>query len=333
MHSYVAILAALPWIIPPVVTWFRLRHSRSLDDVSADIPRDPPLVSVVVPARDEAHNIERCVASILATTYPRVELVVVDDNSTDNTATVARTAANGDSRLRVITNPPRPNDWFGKQWACTTGAAATTGAIIQFTDADTVHSPDLITRSLNAMSQTRADLFTVAGRQELGGFWERVIQPQVFAMLSMRYGGTESVNESPRVTDKIANGQCIFVRRDAYDSIGGHAAVRTSVAEDLMLAQKFVNAGRKVVVMLGISQLTTRMYASLPEIIRGWRKNVFAGGLEAVPLGRIGRAIFPLFLPLPALMGILPPLLLHLGLLFHADPTFTLWAAIARVAT
>lgn len=333
MHSYVAILAALPWIVPPVVTWFRLRNSRSLDDISDSIPGDAALVSVVVPARDEAHNIERCIASILATTYPRVELVVVDDNSTDNTATVARTAASGDSRLRVITNPPRPNDWFGKQWACATGAAATTGAIIQFTDADTVHSPDLIARSVNAMSQTRADLFTVAGRQELGGFWERVIQPQVFAMLSMRYGGTESVNESPRVTDKIANGQCIFVRRDAYDSIGGHAAVRTSVAEDLMLAQKFFTAGRKVVVMLGISQLTTRMYASLPEIIRGWRKNVFAGGLDAVPLGRIGRAIFPLFLPLPALMGILPPVFLFLGLLFHADPTFTLWAAIASVAT
>ena len=91
-------------IIPPVVTWFRLRHSRSLDDVSADIPRDPPLVSVVVPARDEAHNIERCVASILAPTYPRVELVVVEANSTDNTATVARSAAYCDSRLREYTS-------------------------------------------------------------------------------------------------------------------------------------------------------------------------------------------------------------------------------------
>jgi chlorobactene glucosyltransferase len=204
--------------------------------------------------------------------------------------------------------------------------------MLQFTDADTVHAPDLIPRSVNAMMRTRADLFTVAGRQELGGFWERVIQPQVFTMLSMRYGGTESVNSSPRVIDKIANGQCIFVRRDAYSAMGGHSIVRTLVAEDLMLAQKFFAAGKKVVVMLGIDQLGTRMYASLPEIIGGWRKNVFAGGLDAVPFGLAGRIIFPLLLPLPPLMGLLPPLLLLLALLTGAYTALMLWAAIASAA-
>jgi chlorobactene glucosyltransferase len=131
------------------------------------------------------------------------------------------------------------------------------------------------------------------------------------------------------VIDKIANGQCIFVRRDTYDALGGHAIVRASVAEDLMLAQKFFAARKKVVVMLGIEQLTTRMYGSLREIIRGWRKNVFAGGLDAVPFGLAGRSVFPLFLPLPALMGLLPPLLLVLGLLSSAHPALVLWAAIS----
>jgi chlorobactene glucosyltransferase len=329
MHYSTGVLLSLPWIVPPVVTWFRLRNSRSLDDESAAVPSAAPLVSVVVPARNEAHNIARCVASILSSDYPYLELIVVNDDSTDDTAAVARDAAKSDSRFQLVENPLRPDDWFGKQWACATGARVAAGAILQFTDADTVHSRDLIPRSVNAMIRTGADLFTVAGRQELGGFWERIIQPQVFTMLSMRYGGTESVNESPRVIDKIANGQCIFVRRDAYDALGGHAVVRTSVAEDLMLAQRFFAAGRKVVVILGIEQLATRMYASLPEIIRGWRKNVFAGGLDAVPFGRVGRVLFPLFLPLPPLMGFLPPLLLLLGLLSPAAPALIVWAAIS----
>ena len=98
MHYLIAFLWSLPWIIPPLVTYFRLRHSRSLDNES-DIPlENPPLVSVIVPARNEAHNIARCVSSILSGTYPNLELIVVDDSSTDGTAQIAHDAAKGDPR-------------------------------------------------------------------------------------------------------------------------------------------------------------------------------------------------------------------------------------------
>jgi chlorobactene glucosyltransferase len=270
MHSPGAVLWSLPWIIPPVVTYFRLRQSRSLDDESDAPPESPPLVSVIVPARNEAHNIARCVTSILSTTYPNLELIVVDDSSTDGTAQIARDAAERDPRARIVASPPLPEGWFGKQWACATGAKIARGSVLQFTDADTVHGADLVTRSMNAMRRNRAQLLSVAGRQELGGFWEKVIQPQIFTILSMRYGGTESVTRSTRVRDKIANGQCIFVTHDSYDAIGGHASVRTSVAEDMMLAQKFFAARKRVVLMLGLDQLSTRMYASLGGIISGW---------------------------------------------------------------
>jgi chlorobactene glucosyltransferase len=333
MHYFIAILLSLPWIVPPLVTYFRLRRSRSLDDESAIPLENPPLVSVIVPARNEAHNVARCVSSILSTTYPNLELIVVDDSSADATVAIARDAAGGDPRARVITSPPLPEGWFGKQWACATGAKVARGSVLQFTDADTVHSADLVTRSTNAMRGTRAQLFSVAGRQELGGFWEKVIQPQIFTILSMRYGGTESVTEATRVSDKIANGQCIFVTHDSYDAIGGHGAVRSSVAEDLMLAQRFFAARKRVVLMLGVNQLSTRMYASLGEIISGWRKNVFAGGLDAVPFGRIGRTFFPLVLLLPPLMQLLPALVLILGALGHVRPEMMLWATISTVAT
>ena len=333
MHYFVAIVLSLPWIVPPLVTYFRLRRSRSLDDESTVPLADPPLVSVIVPARNEAHNIARCVSSILSTTYPNLELIVVDDSSTDETAAIAREAAAGDPRARVITSPPLPEGWFGKQWACATGAKVARGSVLQFTDADTVHAPDLVTRSTNAMRGARAQLFSVAGRQELGGFWEKVIQPQIFTILSMRYGGTESITEATSVSNKIANGQCIFVTHDSYDAIGGHGAVRSSVAEDLMLAQRFFAARKRVVLMLGVNQLSTRMYASLGEIIAGWRKNVFAGGLDAVPFGKIGRTFFPLVLLLPPLMQLFPVMVLIFGALGHISSPIILWAAISTGAT
>ena len=330
----VAFLWSLPWIIPPLVTYFRLRNSRSLDEES-DIPlENPPLVSVILPARNEAHNIARCVSSILSTTYPNLELIVVDDSSTDGTAQFAREAAEGDPRVRVLTAPPLPDGWFGKQWACATGAKVARGSVLQFTDADTVHGADLVTRSINAIRRNRSQLFSVAGRQELGGFWERVIQPQVFTILSMRYGGTESITQSPSIRNKIANGQCIFVTHDSYNSVGGHTSVRTSAAEDLMLAQRFFAARKRVVIMLGLNQLSTRMYGSLREIVSGWRKNVFAGGLDSVPFGKMGQTILPLVLLLPPLMELLPPLALVLAVAGVATSgTLLLWAAISCAAT
>src|ERR1051325_7378440 len=329
-----AIFWSLPWIVAPLVTYIRLRHSRSLDDESDSPPAAPPRVSVIVPARNEARNIARCVTSILSTSYPNIELIFGHDASTDQTREIAERAIGEDRRARVIANPPLPAGWFGKHWACSTGGKVARGQILPFTGADPEHAPDLVTRSINAMQRTRADLFSVAGHQELGGFWEKLIQPQMFTVLSMRYGGSESITQSNRVSNKIANGQCIFVDRNSYESIGGHASVRSAVAEDLLLAQRFFAARKHVVVMVGVKQLSTRMYESLGEIISGWRKNVFAGGLDAVPFGKIGQSLLPLALLLPPLLELLPPLALLLALFgAPAGGEGILWAAISCGAT
>src|SRR5258705_13225279 len=102
----------------------------------------------------------------------------------------------------------------------------------------------------------------------------------------MRYGGTESITNATSVSNKIANGQCIFVTHDSYNSIGGHGSVRPSVAEDLMLAQKFFAARKRVVVMLGLNQLSTRMDGSLREVLNGWGENGFARGVDSAPVGK-----------------------------------------------
>ena len=327
MSIAVPLLLAVPWLATPLVTVLRARHSRTLDDEDARAPRDAPPVSIVSPARNEARAIVRCLESVLAADYPRLEVIVVDDHSTDSTAPLVQAIAERDARVTIVTPAPLPDAWFGKQWACAAGAANARGEIIGFIDADTWQAPDLVPRVVNAMRARGSDMLTVAGTQEMGSLWERLLQPQVFAILLARYGGTEIVNASPRAADKIANGQCLFVRRDAYDGVGGHAAVRGKVAEDLALAQRLFTMGYRTTMVLGMKQFSTRMYASLRELVDGWGKNVYAGGVDAMPAGFAGRLLFPLLLPLPALSGVLPPLLLMLALAGVLGHGWLVWSA------
>jgi chlorobactene glucosyltransferase len=326
------VLLAAPWILGPIVAIVRASRSRSLDEERAEPAGDAPLVSIVIPARNESRNIAPCVESALASTYPRLEVVVVDDHSTDDTGAIAASIAARDPRLRVVVPPPLPDDWFGKQWACATGAATARGSIIGFLDADTRQSPDLVTRVANAMETRGSDLLSIAGTQEMGSFWERLVQPQVFGILLQRYGSTEHVNRSRFASNKIANGQCLFVRRESYDAVGGHSAVRHKVAEDLAMAQHWFRAGRTVSLVIGLDQLSTRMYTSLRELVEGWGKNVFAGGRDAMPFGAVGRAIFPLLLVTPALFQLVPPVLFALALAGVVGSTALTWAAIATGA-
>lgn len=301
-----ALLLALAWVASLASTAWRFRASRRLDEFPPVPAADAPLVSVVVPARDEARNIAECLRGILATAHPAVEVLVVDDHSKDGTGAIARAVAARDPRVRVLDAPALPPGWFGKQWACHTGAREARGAILCFTDADTRHGPELLGRSVTAMRTLGADLFTVAGRQEMRSFWERVVQPVVFTMLLSRYGGLETMSRSPRPVDKIANGQFLCLTREAYDAVGGHAAVRSHVAEDLRLAQLVTERGRRMHMVLAQDHLSTRMYHSLGEIRRGWGKNVLAAGRDTLPLGRVGRLLFPVLLPLGPLLPAVP---------------------------
>ncbi|HEX9484627.1 MAG TPA: glycosyltransferase family 2 protein, partial [Gemmatimonadaceae bacterium] len=313
MSARVALLAAAPWVVTPLVAMIRARQSRSLDDESDVATMDGPFVSIVIPARNEEHNIVRCVRSALSSAYPRLEVIAVDDHSTDATGALLAAIAADDARLRIVGPPPLPNDWFGKQWACAAGARAARGDVLAFFDADTWQEPDLVTRCINVMHAREADFLSVVGTQALGTFGERVVQPQMFALMLARFGGTETVNLSRRAENKIANGQCIFVRRDAYEAAGGHEAVRDRAAEDLALAQRWFLLGKRCVLVLGLAQLTTRMYTSLGALVEGWGKNVFAAGRETIGGGRAGQAIYPLLLLLPALAGLAPPLMMMLA--------------------
>jgi chlorobactene glucosyltransferase len=281
----------------------------------ADYPprTDGPLVSVIIPARNEALNIERCLRSVLATAYRTVEVIVVDDRSRDGTAEIVeRIAASPEarSRLRLLRGAELPAEggWFGKQWALIQGYRAARGEILLFTDADTAHGPQLLPRTVAALERERVDLLTVLPRLEMGGFWERVVQPQVFVVLGSRAGDLRRINRTRIAWNAIANGQYILTTRAAYEAVGTHATVRHTVVEDLALAQSYVRAGRDIFLVHAVEFMGTRMYRSLREIFEGWSKNLALGVPLMMPPVPWLRRIVPWLMWLPMLCWVLPPL-------------------------
>lgn len=299
----VELLPALPWLVP-FATLPRLADNRpSLSDA-------PPVsgrpVSVIVPARNESATIETVIRSILHSSYQPFELLVVDDRSTDDTAQVVARLAARDPRLRLIEGEPLPQGWYGKPWACTQGYRVARGEILLFTDADTRHEPELLARSVGAMERERADLVTVAPHQRCDSFWERVVMPQIWLLLGLRYHPAR-VNRARRERDAIANGQFILVTRASYEAMGTHAAVRGEVAEDLALAQAYFRAGRRQHFAFADRLMETRMYSGLEPLIEGWSKNVYLGGRRSFPEEPVLQALVPVMLGLALLFWLAPP--------------------------
>ena len=298
-------LLALPWVIVFVLVAYRYFTRRpNLRDYEP--LKTGPLVSIIIPARNEARNIERCLRSVLATAYSPIEVIVVDDRSTDGTSDIVEPATGG--RLRLVRGTELPPDWFGKQWAIVQGYRVAKGELLLFTDADTKHKPELLSRAVQALQTERVDLFTVLPRQEMRTFWERLIQPHVFFALGARIGNLERINRTRVEWNAIANGQFILTPRAAYEAVGTHEAVRHTVAEDVLLAQAYVRAGKDIFLIHGTEFMTTRMYGSLREIIAGWTKNLALGAPHMAPPIGVVRAVLPFLMWVPALFWIGPPI-------------------------
>ncbi|HYV95838.1 MAG TPA: glycosyltransferase family 2 protein [Gemmatimonadaceae bacterium] len=316
------------WPVPLLYVLWGIRRSTRLRTYVPARGADVPRVTVIIPARDEALNIGRCVASVLASTYANLEVIIVDDHSSDDTGAIARRLVEHDARARVTVPPPLPAGWYGKQWACAHAASLATGDLLLFTDADTDHAPDLAPRAVRALTERHADLLTVVGRQETVTFWERAVQPAVFLSIMLTMGNSEAMSASRNPKRKAANGQFLLMRRAVYDAEGGHERVRAYVAEDIMFAHTWTARGRAVHILLAEDLLATRMYRSLGDIIRGWSKNVWAGTKHLLPQNRIARGLGRISLPFMPLIGLLPHALIALALAGIVSREW-LWPAVA----
>ncbi len=267
------------WMV--LVFWLILRaHGQRgllpvLQPAAAAI-RDPPNISVIVPARDEGHNLPRCLDCLLHQDYPqdRLDILLVDDNSTDDTFVVGSSLACRFHRLEVIRCPPLPPGWCGKPHACWIGARMSHAddEWLCFIDADVQAEEGLITSAMAAARSQQLDLLSLAPRQRLGSFAERLIIPcGLFLMAFYQDLGTVQSPHSNRVT---ANGQFMLVRRQAYESVGGHAAVHNAICEDLELALLIKKAGGRVLLQDGKFLLAVRMYIGWRSLWTGLTKNI-----------------------------------------------------------
>jgi len=278
-----ATLFAAPWILLLLYLALRLRLPHELG-VRTPHDADAPLVSVIIPARNEEHNIGTCAESVGASTYPNFELIVVDDRSTDATAGIAKGVhVQNAERYEVVAGAELPEGWLGKPWACAQGARVARGEILLFTDADTVHHPELLDRTVADLLDDAADAMTIMGRQFMLTFWERVVQPQVFFNLLLGFPDPSKPTPPKRWRRAIANGQYILIHRTVYDEVGGHAAVKGAVVEDQRFAQVLCKAGKRLDVRMAEDHFGTRMYGSLPEMVEGWSKNIAMASKNAFP--------------------------------------------------
>jgi len=321
-------LFAVPWI---AVLFFILLVTR----IPSELPEAEVLdvkhalrVSVVIPARKEAVNIETCVRSIAASKYPDFEIIVVDDRSDDETAAIARSVPFGNaSRYTVIDGQELPEGWLGKPWACWQGARVADGHFLLFTDADTTHGPHMLSRAVAGLYEDDADLMTVLGQQLMGSFWERLVQPQIFLLMLFRFPDFERAAKNHRWRDAIANGQYILFPRGSYDEIGGHESVRAEVVEDMALAMLVKRECKRLRIRSAVGDLQTRMYRSLAGLIEGWSKNIVVGGwLSVPPLFR--RVVAPVALVVGVSLWIVPPAVLLAGLVGLVPGPIFLWSLL-----
>lgn len=268
----------------------------ALDPAAADTPGsetrgdggadETPLVSIILPARNEERNIRDCVASLLAQDYPRSEVIVVDDASTDATPALLdeiRREHPRRDRLRVVRVDTLPPGWAGKPHAIHTGVEHARGDWLLFTDADTRHAPHALRKAMGLARKHGDDLLSLGTRQDVPDFWGRVLMPLAYTGIAMMYP-PELVND-PTSPIAIANGQYILLRRAVYDRIGGYAApsLRATIVDDRDLAQAVKHGGARMEMVDGRSLVSTRMYRTLGEHWEGWTKNAYAGSRGGLP--------------------------------------------------
>jgi glycosyl transferase family 2 len=247
-----------------------------------DLGSGPPTegVSVLLPVRDEAHRVEPCLRALLAALDrcgPLVELVILDDGSTDGTPDVVRRVAGSDSRVRLVSGRPLPDGWLGKPYACAqlAEAADPSYTVLVFVDADVLVAPNGLAAAVNLLRHSGLDLICPYPRQLAVTPAERLVQPLLqWSWLTTLPLALAERSKKPSLS--AGNGQFLVVDRTAYDAAGGHAAVRTEVLDDLALVRAVKGAGGRGGVVDGTHLATCRMYDGWLGLRDGYTKSLWS---------------------------------------------------------
>lgn len=217
-------------------------------------------VSIIIAARNEAENLPKLLVSLQRLTLKPKEILVVDDNSTDDTSAVARAYG-----ATIISAGTKPDGWAGKNWACHIGAQHASGELFLFTDADTIHTPTSLASAVNDLYKRQAEMLSAPSFHRSELWWEKLLGP--FHCL-IHCGASPYDKQS--ADEAYAVGQYILIRADAYAQIGGHLAVRSQVAEDTSLAKATLRIGLRYVLYNDASLFTVQMYPTFMKFCKGW---------------------------------------------------------------
>lgn len=265
--------------------------------------RDFPMLSIVVPARNEERQIAQCIRSLLGQRYPHFEVIAVNDRSDDRTGAILAAIARTDSRLTVVHGEALPEGWIGKPWALEQGARIARGDWLIFTDADTTHEPPAAASAIGYALEHGAHAVSLLPTQRFESIAERVFLPTILWMIAFAVGSLDEINDHKRPDAAIFNGQYIAFERAAYDAIGGHAAVRDAIAEDYELARLLKRDGRFNTRLAGANDLVrTRMYRSFREIWEGFSKNLYVAMEQGRRKGIAGAIVLAALAPLPEML-------------------------------
>jgi hypothetical protein len=313
-------LALLPAAVAAVNLAF-FRPPRGAEDATAS--GAPRRVSVLVPARNEESAIEHVVSDATASRGVEVEVVVMDDHSTDATAAIVERLAAADPRVTLRRAPRLPAGWNGKQHACYELARAARHDVLVFVDADVRLHPDALARLAGELERRGADLLSGFPRQRTGSLLERLLIPLIHLVL-LGYLPIPGMRLTRRVAFAAGCGQLMVARREAYAAAGGHAAIRASRHDGLALPRAFRRAGL-VTDLCDLTELATcRMYTSAAGVWNGLAKNATEGMASAAAI-----------VPWTLLLGgghVLPAAILAYAALWEAPAQVPLLAGAAAAA-
>lgn len=252
----------------------KTKRSITLPDTAHGVTcKSLPKVSIIIPCRNEAHNLPVLLSSLSELNYPNKEIIVVDDQSEDITASVASAFA-----VKVVRGTERPEGWRGKQWACQQGAMQARGDWLLFTDADTFHFPTSLFEAVRFSVDRQLDLLSCLPFHRCTSFWEKLVGPFHFLVLT-----STAPFAKPRSKKVFAIGQYLLFRRDFYEKLGGHAAVKDELVEDLPLVNRCLAINGVYEVFTRRPLFSVRMYDTFADFVAGWRRNFRAGMAGSAP--------------------------------------------------
>lgn len=238
------------------------------------VKKTMPLISVLIPARNEEEMIERCASSLLKSDYPNLEIIILDDNSSDRTYEIIRRLSRSHKNLQVLKGQELPSGWNGKNWACHQLAHAAKGDWFLFTDADTYHSPNSISTALETAKKSRSSFVTAIPGLIMKTWAEKLILPVIhFAFIALLPYNLINFSKNSRVA--IGIGPFLFIQRKCFFSCGGFEAIKTEILDDMALARRVKQNKAKMAVIDGTEIVKVRFYTCFKEVWSGFSKNAF----------------------------------------------------------